>query len=281
MDRQLVPALFLELDSQKKPGWFPSAGMLADELRKKLPKEASSFRFPSSESILFATAAVEMWLRAVHSFLISNSLEKASPIWSSISGYYASHYVMRAFAHLHGHFLLRKRKIHVKISHGKGKSFVCDVVKESNNEHTFYWKLVNSAPMFAQDCLFSDNNDPLLPTDSSHRGYANYWDHVNNFHDFITLSEDYLIERIKRVSDLVTYSPTFPDHRKYPDLDSVHIVAYARIVRFRSYLDNLIGTRNKYWRYYRDPSWFTKYLDFQTMEPSPTATLATVQVKQN
>src|SRR3989344_7964975 len=133
MDSKLAPALFLELDSQKRPGWFPPPGSLAEELRKKIVKGGSSFRLSSSDSILFATAAVEMWLRAVHSFLISSSLEKASPIWSSISGYYASHYVMRAFAHLHGHFLLRGSRQHVRISHGKGKSFLCESKKESSN----------------------------------------------------------------------------------------------------------------------------------------------------
>ena len=123
MDSKLAPVLFTELDALKKPGWFPHPGSLAEELRKDInPKGGGSFRLSSVHSVLFATAAVEMWLRAVHSFLISSSLEKASPIWSSISGYYASHYVMRAFAHLHGHFLLRGLGQHVSISHGKGKS---------------------------------------------------------------------------------------------------------------------------------------------------------------
>ena len=133
--------------------------------------------------------------------------------------------------------------------------------------------------MFSQDCLFSDNNDHLQPTDTSHRGFANYKDHVDHFQDFMTLNEEYLITRIRRVSELMTDSPTLPNHNKYPDLDSVHIIAYARIVRFRSYVDEMIGTKNRYWRYYRSPGWFTKYMDFQTVEPSPTATLASVPVQ--
>ena len=48
------------------------------------------------ELTYFAMAAVKMWLRAVHSFLISVSLTKASPIWSSVAGYYSSHYSIRA-----------------------------------------------------------------------------------------------------------------------------------------------------------------------------------------
>lgn len=276
MDSKLASVLFSELDAQKKPGWLPQPGSLAENLRKRIPiKGGNSFRLSSSDSILFATAAVEIWLRAVHSFLVSSSLEKASPIWSSISGYYASHYVMRAFAHLHGHFLLRGSRRHVRISHGTRGSFLCESKVESSNEHNFYWKLVNSVPKFSQDCLFSDNNDRLPPSDSSHRGFANYWDHVNNFHDFMPVNEEYLITRIERVSELITDSPTLPN--KYPDLDSVHIIAYARIVRFRNYVDETIGTKNRYWRYYRNPSWFTKYMDFQAMEISPTATLASVR----
>src|ERR1700757_803400 len=64
------------------------------------PQDISSVNVEPKVAALFATASVDMWLGAVHSLLISASLTNASPIWASVTGYYASHYAVRGLAHL-------------------------------------------------------------------------------------------------------------------------------------------------------------------------------------
>lgn len=86
----------------------------------------------------FTTAAVDMWLRGVHSFLISVSLTNASPIWASVSGYYSSHYVVRAFAHLLGYFQLYRLERIIYLEHDKNKKrYICKVVNKKPQEHEF------------------------------------------------------------------------------------------------------------------------------------------------
>ena len=87
-----------------------SPGSLASRLNV-IVDEAESEEEPVTprEIRMFATAAVEMWLRGIHSFLISAASTRVSPVWASISGYYASHYTIRAFAHLLGYFQLYRR----------------------------------------------------------------------------------------------------------------------------------------------------------------------------
>jgi hypothetical protein len=98
---------------------FPPPRTLSVSLEGKLPKD------PTTEVTInpkiashFASAAVDIWLRSVHSFLISASLTEISPIWSSVSGYYSSHYAVRGLAHLLGYFQLFRRKRLAKLSLG-------------------------------------------------------------------------------------------------------------------------------------------------------------------
>ncbi len=260
-----VRAIFRQLMRQK-PERALAPGVLAEKLRSEIKTRGSQFSLTAADAGLFGSAAVEMWVRAVHSFLISNSLLKASPIWSSAVGYYSSHYVMRAFSHLLGHFLLGRDGHVVKIELREG-NYVCEATRKNPAEHQYYWELPKRELGASDDVLFSNNprikDDRTQISDGFHRVFANYFDHVDGFPNFVPLDEEYLKTRIDRLSDLVGDAPTIPDHKKYPDLDAVHIIAYARIVKFREYLDDVVGPDNKYWHFYRDPPWFSKYLDFQ------------------
>lgn len=273
----LIRAIFDQLKRQK-PERPPPRGVLADTLRSKIknPAKGGVFTLIPAEAALFGSAAVEMWLRAVHSFLISNSMMKASPIWSSVAGYYASHYVMRAFSHILGHFLLGRDHLIVQVKLQNG-GYSCVSKKSSPTEHQYYWGLPNREIGAAGTVLFSENKpikDPKSEcTDGSHRVFANYFDHVNSFTNFEPVNEGYLKTRIEQLSGLVTDSPALPDHNKYPDLDAVHLIAYARIVEFRTCMDNLVGANHKYWAYFREPSWFAKYMDYQVPESASTLSM--------
>lgn len=274
-----IRTIFNQLKKQK-PERPPQRGVLADTLRAKIknPAKGGPFTLMPAEAALFGSAAVEMWLRAVHSFLISNSMMKASPIWSSVAGYYSSHYVMRAFSHILGHFLLGRDHLAVQVKLLNG-GFSCVSNKRSPAEHQYYWGLPKRELGSSGSVLFSANQkikDNSEWTDGSHRVFANYFDHINSFTDFEPMNEGYLKVRIEQLSELVTDSPALPDHKKYPDLDSVHVIAYARIVEFRTCMDNVVGPNHKYWAYFREPSWFTKYMDFQVLGGSTTSTLSTI-----
>lgn len=279
---KFIRAIFDQLKRQK-PERPPRRGVLADTLRAKIknPAKGSEFTLMPVEAALFGSAAVEMWLRAVHSFLISNSVMKASPIWSSVAGYYSSHYVMRAFSHILGHFLLVRDHLAVQVKLQNG-GYSCVSKKSSPTEHQYYWRLPEIELGSAGNALFSANKQikdfKSEWTDASHRVFANYFDHINSFTNFEPVNEDYLRIRIEQLSDLVTDSPALPDHNKYPDLDSVHLIAYARIVEFRACMDNVVGIKHKYWAYFREPTWFTKYMDFQVPGGSAASTLSTITV---
>ena len=274
----LIHAIFARLQNEK-PERLPSAGVLADQLRANIKSKGNQFSLKPTEACLFGSAAVEMWLRGVHSFLISNSLLKASPVWASTTGYYSSHYVMRALSHLLGHFLLGRdcRTVQMQLDNGK---YVCDVAAPKSNltEHQYYWQLPKQEIGSAIDTLFSDNrrikDERKEVSDGFHRIYANYFDHVYNFPDFEPLDDKYLRARIDRLSQLATDALKVPDHKKFPDLDTVHIIAYARLVLFRRCLDTVVGTEHKYWRYFRNPHWFTKYMHFQIPDGAITAMLS-------
>src|SRR5207237_7783293 len=150
-----------------------------------------------------ATAAVEMWLRAVHSFLVSASLTATSPIWSSVSGYYSSHYSVRAFAHLLGFFQLYRKKRIVRLSTHGGK-YVCsfDSKLANDREHRFYWKIVKRDGHFAANPLFTENNPENDESDVGHRDRANYTDHLSQYPQFAPLNKATLIERIHYISQI-------------------------------------------------------------------------------
>jgi hypothetical protein len=262
--KPLVNKIFEQLN-QQGPDHLPKSGALAGMLRKHIEDRGMQFHLRAADAALFGSAAVEMWLKAVHSFLVSTSVMKASPVWSAVSGYYSSHYIMRAFSHLFGHFILGRDKQVVEMTLNRG--YFCDTKKKNKLvEHQYYWALPHGEFGIVGNPLFSTNppiKDDSERSDGFHRIYANYFDHVYRFPEFTPLDETFLKARVDRVSELVTDSPTVPDHAKFPDLDAVHVIAYARIVRFRDFLDDAIDPKNRFWGFYRKPSWFVKYMDFQ------------------
>ena len=217
---------------------------------------------------LFATASVDMWLRAIHSFLISASLTATSHIWASVAGYYSSHYSVRALAHLLGYFQLHAQKKIVKL-HVENGRYLCDYTRKTgaDREHTAYWRLVKRAPLFASDQLFTENaSDGNVSSDVAHRDRANYIDHLGTFPTFKPLNATELKNRIDRISSIEFTVPPIPDSDKYPDVESVQIIAYHRLVRYRDLVNNILGGDNRFWSVCRNPAWAQDYVDYQLTE---------------
>ncbi len=115
---QLV-AVFERLNTAAAAKSFPPPAALSTALKKLIPKDDTSDRnIDANVASCFASAAIDIWLRSIHSFLVSASLTEASPIWSSVSGYYSSHYAVRGLAHLLGYFQLYPYALRTRKSAG-------------------------------------------------------------------------------------------------------------------------------------------------------------------
>jgi hypothetical protein len=265
-----LQAVFEPLNTVAAARAFPRPLSLATALEAAMPRAAEgSTNVNPSISALFATAAVEAWQRGIHSFLISSSLTDASPLWAVVSGYYSSHYCVRAFAHLLGFFQLhqRKRVVHLESQHGR---FVCTYVNKQreDREHKFYWKTVKRDRHFQGDPLFTDNHsDPSIEeSDAGHRERANYADHHGQFPAFRPLDAEQLRNRIQHISQIEFATPPIPRRSAYPDIEAVQVVAYHRIVKFRCFLDEILGGKNRFWTVQRNPGWTHGFIDFQLTE---------------
>jgi hypothetical protein len=216
---------------------------------------------------MFTTAAVNIWMRGVHSFLVSASLTGVSPLWASVAGYYSSHYSVRAIAHLLGFFQLfsRKRVVHLQI---QGGHYLCsfDPKKAGDREHKLYWRIVKSDQHFAADPFFTEYNPALDESDVAHRDRANYADHLSQFPVFRPLDGVSLKTRVDRISEIEFTSPPIPRVSRYPDIESVQIIAYHRLVRFRDLVDAILGDQNRFWNVHRNPTWAREFMDFQLTE---------------
>jgi hypothetical protein len=269
--RTRLEALFSPLRTKAAAKAFPPCGELKNQLESALPQNATGARtvtIAPKVAILFATAAVEMWLRGVHSFLVSTSSVDISPIWSSVSGYYASHYSVRAFAHLLGYFQLFKRKRIVRLQLEQGKHLCSfDRRNAGHREHSFYWRVVKQDPHFSSDPLFTGNYVDQGPSDVAHRDHANYADHLCAFPTFKPLEAEAIKVRIRRISEIEFNAPPIPSSANFPDLESVQVVAYHRIVRFRRFLDDILSAKNRFWAVHREPGWAAGFIDFQLTEP--------------
>ena len=272
-----VELLFQPLNKPGAKSRLSQFGRLTKEFEtifdsaKKAGTNDSEIEVKPEQSSLFASAAVEIWQRAVHSFLISASTTEASPLWSAVSGYYASHYSVRGLAHLLGHYqLYRKRKI-VRIDIIDGK-IICKFLPKggSDREHKYYWKIVKEDPLFKTNPFFTENPEDTSPSDIGNRSRANYLDHLDDFRNFTPLSEDKLKTRIEFLSSMNLSDVPLPRRQYCPDVDNVQIVAYHRIIKFRSFLDNILGTKNNFWSVHREPTWSKDYIDFQVVDPSFT-----------
>lgn len=269
-----VELMFASLDRHVVVGSFPPPGTLSRDLTKRVEKATTTtFSIDTTSLNRFPIAAIEMWHRSVHSFLISASLTESSPLWSSVAGYYSSHYVMRAFAHLLGYFQLFsiRKIIELQVS---GRSYTCSIVskKASDGEHKLYWRLVKSHNLFMTNPFFTKNEDAPKDSDTgrsdvSHRNKSNYLDLLNGFRKFQVLDDQFLKSRIERISGIELSDAPIPRMDQYPDLVNVQLIAYQRLVSFRSFLDDILGGSNRFWNFHRLPSWAPRYMDYQVVKP--------------
>jgi len=232
---------------------FPPKGALSAALTAVCDGNPAVTILPHQQIYLFSTAGVEMWHRAIHSFLWSVALTKGSPLWSSVTGYYASHFVMRAFANIFGIAKLfqAKRCIQVFIDHGQ---FACSTIASKDGEHAFYWKAVKGYPDFLGNPLFRLNSERDHKSESSHRTFANYVDHISSFLPLQFPDVEVVADKVERISRIRLHSVAPPSRDDYPDLENVQILAYQRIVTFRDFLDERL-TNNDFWDAHRNPNW--------------------------
>ena len=265
-----IERMFAQLNRQSAASAIPEPGALSNLLSAHVVESSASTIIPANPGMLthFATAAVEMWLRSVHSFLISASLTDASPIWSSVAGYYSSHYAIRAFAHVMGAFQLYRKKRIVYIDRTGGHLQVRIEKKHGDDrEHKFYWKYVSEHPEFSDDPFFYAFRDDIPVSDGSHRNKANYVDHIDRFPVFLPLSAEFLEKRIERISTVEFSDIPVPRSDHFPDTVNVQFVAYHRIVKFRRLLDEIPGPQNRFWKVHRNPSWCPATLSFSVVDP--------------
>jgi hypothetical protein len=262
-----ITAAFAPLNNEAAVNAFPAPTSLSQALNLALPagsRGVATRNTSQDVAKMFTTASVNIWMRAVHSFLVSASLTGVSPIWASVAGYYSSHYAVRSLAHLLGFFQLFSRRRIVRLDLHGGR-YVCnfDPKTAGDREHRVYWRIVKRDPHFASDPFFSENDSMLDESDVAHRDRANYADHLPQFPAFRPLDAVALRNRINRISEIEFSSPPIPRVSRYPDLESVQIIAYHRLVRFRDLVDTVIGTTNRFWSVHRSPTWATEFIDFQ------------------
>jgi hypothetical protein len=168
---------------------------------------------------------------------------------------------MRAFAHSMGIFKSFTKRKGIQIVMGNGQ-FVLSEVKTKDGEHPFYWKVVKSHPKFAPNPLFRNNSERDENSDSTHRTFANYTDHVDSFTfiDFPQLRE--VAENVEKISRIRLNSVDKASRDDYPDLQNVQILAFQRIVAFHDFLDERVPT-NRFWRAHRRPTWCKDIMLFQ------------------
>src|SRR5467141_2465107 len=172
--RSRIKADFERLSNVAAKKAFPPPDSLSQALDKVVP--AGSRKVVAKRNVLpatanmFTTAAVNMWMRAVHSFLISASLTSVSPIWASVAGYYSSHYSVRALAHLLGSFRLFTGKRLVRLQFRTG-GHVCSFDPKAGREHEIYWTIVKADQHFSTDPFFTQGNPEV-----AHRDWAQYID---------------------------------------------------------------------------------------------------------
>jgi hypothetical protein len=207
----------------------------------------------------------------VHSFTVSTGLTLSSPIWAAVAGYYSSHYVMRAYAHLLGRFVLYNEKKVIVSLHTGAAGFHCEISSKgrAHGEHDSYWRMVRECPLFSSDPLLVVPTNGIKKTDGAHRVRANYADHVANVSKFRALVLKQIVDRIERIAAHELNAVPVPnsDVEKFPDLWNVQLIAYHRLVGFREFLDRLLGDGNRFWSQHRTPEWSTGVLNFTRTQP--------------
>ena len=262
---RVVELAFGKLDKPSARMDFPKPGTLARQLATLVSGSTPAPPTLShQQSPMLATAAVEMWHRAIHSFLWSLALTESSPLWASVTGYYASHFVMRAFAHSMGIFKSFTQRTVIQIVVQSGQ-FVCSQLPAKDGEHAFYWKAVKGHPKLVSNPLFRENSERCKDSDSAHRTFANYTDHLDSFGpmQFSTLED--VTANVEKISRIRLHSVTEPSRDDYPDLQNVQILAFQRIVAFHDFLDERVSL-NRFWRAHRRPTWCKNVMSFQVAD---------------
>jgi hypothetical protein len=265
---QVFELSFAKLDRANAPRGFPEPGKLASIFSALIGGSRATTTLTHQQTPMLASSSIEMWHRAVHSFLWSVALTESSPIWASNSGYYASHFVMRAFAHSIGIFKSFTRRTAVQILVQNG-GFVWTQLSVPGGEHAFYWKAVKGHPRLISDPLFRENNERENnrnedQSDALHRNFATYTDHVDSFTAPTFPSIEEVSQRIEQISRIRRHSvvaPT-PQRGRFPDINNVQILAFQRIVAFHDFLDERVPT-NRFWRAHRRPIWCRDVMPFQ------------------
>jgi hypothetical protein len=266
--RQQVIATFAPLNSVAAANAFPPPSTLSKTLEGLIPAGAATTRnITVKDASYFSTAAVDIWLRSVHSFLVSASLTSASPIWASVSGYYSSHYSVRGLAHILGYFQLFKRKKIVELKVGNA-IYRCHFKSKNRQdaEHKFYWKTVKDSPVFSSNDLFTENKPDSSESDVRHRNHANYADHLSLYPVFHALSDTAVVDRVDFISKISFTAPPLPRFDKFPDVEYVQLIAYHRLVTFRRLLDDILGDKNRFWNKHRNPAFAVHFMNFQLTE---------------
>lgn len=261
---RIVELAFGKFDKPTAKLGFPDSGALSKHLSVLLDGHSVTPVLSHQHCSMLASAGVEMWHRAIHSFLWSVALTKSSPLWASVSGYYASHFVMRALAHSMGIFKSFTQRSVVQVFVKKGQ-FVCspfEFSKNANGEHAFYWRVVKEHPCFRSNDLFRENSERDPRSDSAHRTFANYTDHLCSFPpiEFSTVNE--LAISVEKISRIRLHSVSAPSRDDYPDLQNVQILAFQRILAFQDFLDEKVP-KNRFWRMHRRPDWCKNVMLYQ------------------
>ena len=224
--------------------------------------------------MLFVTAAVEMWQRAIHSLIVAVDLSTFSQIWACSVGYYASHYSVRAFSHLFGYFALYRRRLFIELV-PFGNRYRCTAISGlppgSRREHQFYWGAIKRLSPFINDNLFTNNDDQDAGSDASHRGVASYSDHIDRFESFMGADRDWMRRSLNDLAHTSLAGEAgleLPHRDHFPQLATVLAVAYLRIYRFRDYLDALLGRPGRFWDRHRTPAWCTDLIVFPPRQSS-------------
>src|ERR1017187_1136328 len=122
---RIVELSFGKLDKPSAKLDFPKPGTLSRHFNELIKNTGStSPTLSHQDCVMLASAGVEMWHRSIHSFLWSLALTEGSPLWSAVSGYYASHFAMRAFAHSMGIFKSFTQKKVIQVVNKNG-GFIC------------------------------------------------------------------------------------------------------------------------------------------------------------
>jgi len=166
------------------------------------------------------------------------------------------------------------RAKHVAFLEPVGSRWQCTFTKRtgSDREHKFYWKTVHNDAHFSSSDLFHTNEESATSSDSSHRNMANYTELLNHNPKFSVLERSFLLERIEKISSIEIHAPPIPSRIKFPDVESVQLCAYRRLVLFRQFIDDVLGKDgNRYWSVHRNPSWLDGMMDFQVTASRPLA----------